>query len=88
MNADRIGVVWCDDSSGNYEVFFQSFDADGNPLAPPRQLSDTSTNSMIPAIKPWRDGVAMAWDEVLPREEGAPDDATRGEVVFTLVPLP
>jgi hypothetical protein len=86
MNADRIGLAWCDDSSGNYEVFFQPFDDDGNPLAPPRQLSDTSTSSMIPAIKPWRDGFAMAWDEVLPREQGAPEDATRGEVVFTLVP--
>ena len=85
VNGDRIGLAWCDDSSGNYEVFFQSFDAAGEPLAPPRQLSDTSTNSMIPAIKPWRDGFAMVWDEVEPREPGAPDDATRAEVVFTTV---
>jgi len=86
MNGERIGLAWCDDSSGNYEVFLQSFDAAGLPLAPPRQLSDTSTNSMIPAIEPWRDGFAMAWDEVVPRPEGAPEDSTRAEVVFTTVP--
>jgi hypothetical protein len=85
MNGERIGLAWCDDSSGNYEVFFQPFDAAGNSLAPPSQLSDTAANSMIPAIKPWRDGFAMVWDEVEPREPGAPDDATRAEVVFTTV---
>lgn len=85
INGERIGLAWCDDSSGNYEVFFQPFDAAGNSLAPPRQMSATSTNSMIPAIKPWRDGFALAWDEVVPREPGASDDATRAEVVFTTV---
>jgi len=85
VNGDRIGLAWCDDSSGNYEVFFQPFDWAAKPLAAPRQLSDTATNSMIPAIKPWRDGFAMAWDEVVPRAEGAPEDSTRAEVVFTTV---
>ena len=40
---------------------------------------------MIPAIKPWRDGFAMAWDEVafVPRTGHA--DNTRAEVVFKAV---
>ena len=84
-NGDRIGVAWSDDSSGNYEVFFQSFDADGNPFMPPRRLSDTPTNSMIPAIEPWRDGFALAWDEVVPAPRGADNAETRAEVVFTTV---
>ena len=84
-NADRIGLAWSDNSSGNYEVSFQSFDAAGNPLAPPRQMSDTPTNSLIPAIEPWRDGFALAWDEVVPAPAGAPTEDTRAEVVFATV---
>ena len=80
-NGDRIGLAWCDDSSGNYEVFFQSFDAGGNPAAPAQQASDTATSSMIPAIKPWGDGFALAWDEV----EGLYTESMRGEVVFKTV---
>jgi hypothetical protein len=84
-NDDRIGLAWSDNSSGNYEVFFQSFDAGGSPLAPPRRMSDTPTNSLIPAIEPWRDGFALAWDEVVPAPAGAPSENTRAEVVFTTV---
>jgi len=84
-NGDRIGLAWCDDSSGNYEIFFQSFDAAGSSLAPPRKLSETPTNSMIPAIEPWRNGFALAWDEVVPAPAGAPSENTRAEVVFTTV---
>jgi hypothetical protein len=84
-NGERIGLAWSDDSSGNYEVFFQPFDAAGSPLAPPRRLSDTPSNSLIPAIEPWRDGFALAWDEVVPSPAGALGDDTRAEVVFTTV---
>jgi hypothetical protein len=80
-NGDRIGLAWSDDSSGNYEVFFQSFDGNGRPMGPEQQLSDTPTSSMIPAIEPWRDGFALAWDEVI----AAPKEDTRAEVVFTMV---
>jgi hypothetical protein len=80
-NGERIGLAWSDDSSGNYEVFFQSFDAEANASTPPRKLSDTPTSSMIPAIEPWRAGFAVAWDEVI--DPSRPD--TRAEVVFTTV---
>jgi len=82
-NGDRIGLAWCDDTNGNYEVFFQTFDVSANALAPPRQLSDTSTNSMIPAIVAWRDGFALAWDEVAPGKDLIHNEDTRAEVVFT-----
>ena len=84
-NGERIGLAWCDDSGGNYEAFFQSLDASGNPIAPPRRLSDTPTNSMIPAIGPWREGFALAWAEVTFAPVGADADDTRGEIVFTTV---
>jgi hypothetical protein len=84
-NGDRIGLAWCDDSSGNYEVFFQLFDAESNPLAAPRQLSETPADSMIPALEPWDDGFALAWDEVIPPPAGVDSAHTRAEVVFTIV---
>ena len=84
-NGDLFGLAWSDDTSGNYEVFFQSFDIDGNPLTSPRRLSDTPTNSMIPAIEPWRDGFALAWDEVAHAPPEADNAETRAEVVFTTV---
>ena len=84
-NGDLIGLAWSDDTSGNYEVFFQSFGGDGIALAPPRRLSDTPTNSMIPAIEPWRDGFALAWDEVAHAPNGGLGEDARAEVVFTTV---
>jgi hypothetical protein len=84
-NRDRVGLAWSDNTAGNYEVFFQPFDAAGNALAPARALSDTPTSSLIPAIEPWRDGFALAWDEVALGSSSAASDSTRGEVVFTTV---
>ena len=84
-NGARIGLAWSDDSDGDYEVFFQPFDAAGTPLEPARRLSDTPTNSLIPAIEPWRDGFALAWDEVVFPPAGASGEATRGEIVFSTV---
>ena len=86
-NRDRIGLAWSDASNGNYEVFFQPIDAAGNPSGPYLRLSDTPTGSMIPAIKPWRDGFALAWDEVsFTTQVTRGDEETRAEVVFKLVP--
>ncbi|HEX7236974.1 MAG TPA: hypothetical protein VF405_08445 [Gammaproteobacteria bacterium] len=84
-NGDRIGLAWSDDSSGNYEVFFQSFDSEAGPLAPTRRLSDTPKGSLVPAIEPWRDGFALAWAEVDRRPAGAPGQDPPAEVVFTTV---
>lgn len=85
-NKQRIGLAWSDDSEGNYEVYFQSFDAGNYPQAAPRRMTETATNSLIPAIKPWGDGFALAWDEVAPAAAGVHDEATRAEVLFSLVP--
>jgi hypothetical protein len=84
-NGDRIGLAWSDDSSGNYEVFFQSFDSGVSPVAPPRRLSDTPTGSLVPAIEPWCDGFALAWAEVEPTPAGARGQDPPAEVVFTTV---
>jgi hypothetical protein len=84
-NRQRIGLAWSDDSEGNYEVYFQSFDAAHYPQAGPRRLTETATHSLIPAIKPWQDGFAIAWDEVELDAEDLHDPATHAEVLFTTV---
>jgi hypothetical protein len=81
----RIGLAWSDDSGGNYEVYFQSFDAANYPQDGPRRLTDTATHSLVPAIEPWQDGFAIAWDEVEVGNEDLHDPTTRAEVLFTTV---
>ena len=53
-NHDRIGLAWCDDTSGQQEIYFEPFDASGRPLSPARRITDTATESLIPAIRPSR----------------------------------
>ncbi len=84
-NRQRIGLAWSDDTDGNFEVYFQSFDAGNYPQSEPQRLTETPTNSLIPAIKPWRDGFAVAWDEVTPGAVSMHDDETRAEVLFMTV---
>lgn len=84
-NGNRIGLAWSDDTGGNYEVFFRPFDVAGEPLGITRRLTTSAAHSMIPAIKPWRDGFALAWDEVAPADAGVHDAATRSEIMFTRV---
>ncbi|HEY9183463.1 MAG TPA: hypothetical protein VIQ99_09705 [Gammaproteobacteria bacterium] len=86
-NDDRIGLTWSDDSDGNYEVYFQTFDGEGRPLTHGERLAETPAHSMIPAIKPWRDGFALAWDEVVAatetaRSAGAYHESSQAEVLF------
>ena len=84
-NGDRIGLAWSDDTGGNYEIHFQPFDAAGASLGPVVKVADTAADSMIPAIEPWRDGFALAWDEVVPGAQGVHDASTRAEVLFATV---
>lgn len=85
FNGDRIGLAWSDDSGGNYEVHFQPFDTAGAPLGPAAKVTDTAADSLIPAIEPWRNGFALAWDEVVPGVQGMHDANTRAEVLFATV---
>jgi hypothetical protein len=85
-NGAWLGLAWSDDSSGNYEIYFESFDVHGVPLAPPQRLTDNATGSLIPAIKPWRDRFALAWNEIEPGPHGVHGAATKSEVVVDFAP--
>jgi hypothetical protein len=81
-NDGRLGLAWSDNSEGQHEVYFQPFDPTGQPLADARRITRNGTSSLVPAIRSWRDGFAMAWNEFKP---GAEAHAGTSEVAFALV---
>jgi len=86
-NGRAFGLAWSDDSLGQHEVYLQSFDATGEPVGPAARLTDTSTSSLIPAIEPWQDGFALAWNEWTPVAEGEAHEAGGpSEIRFVTVP--
>ena len=84
-NGDRLGLAWSDNTVGDYEVYFEPFDAEGHSLAPVRRVTTTQPESLIPAIRPWRDGFAIAWSEATFGKNGAHSDDTRSEVLVDFV---
>lgn len=49
-SGDVLGLAWNDDSVGQQELYFQSFDTAGKQRAAVRRLTHTRTASLIPAI--------------------------------------
>ena len=84
-NGDRLGLAWSDDTVGNYEVYFEPFAANGRSAGPVQRLTTTKPHSLIPAIRPWHDGFAIAWSEVVFGRSGGHADDTRSEVVIDFV---
>jgi hypothetical protein len=84
-NEERIGLAWSDDTSGSFEIYYRPFDASGDALGAQRRLTNNLTDSLIPAIRAWRTGFALAWSEVNAPVAAVHDPATRSEVMFSLV---
>jgi hypothetical protein len=84
-NADRLGLAWCDDSEGQHELYFQTFGPVGVPLVEPTRLTHTELSSCIPAIKPWRHGFAIAWNEY-EESDGGSHGGARSQIAFTVIP--
>ncbi len=59
-NGTRLGLAWCDDTSGQHEIFFRDYDSSGTPLGAERRLTNTRDSSLIPSIRPWKTGFALA----------------------------
>jgi hypothetical protein len=86
-NAGRIGLAWSDDSSGQHEVFFQSFGVLGDNTGEPRQITHTPSASLIPAVRPWHTGFILAWNETdLPADATGHTGTLRSRIVSALVP--
>ncbi len=87
-NAPRFGLAWNDDTAGQDEIYFQSFDSSGERVGPAQQLTDNETHSLIPAIRPSEDGFALIWNEVVPGEDGVAGHQGvngRSQLVFAFV---
>lgn len=82
---DTLGLAWSDDSEVAHEIYLQTFDASGAALTPPTRLTRNATSSWIPAIRPWRGGFAIAWNERA-RAQGAHGPRSRSEVLLAIVP--
>jgi hypothetical protein len=77
----HIGVAWSDMQALSHDVFLQYFDGDAVPLGPAMAVTNSDGDSLIPAIEPWADGFAVAWNE-LAISAGGPRDADGSEVYF------
>jgi hypothetical protein len=82
-NGNRLGLAWCDDTPGQYEIYFAEFDAAGSPRGEARQLTVTRAGSLIPSIHAWRGGFVLAWNEY----EGATahDAEGRSQVLLRMI---
>jgi hypothetical protein len=83
-SGDRLGLAWCDDTAGQHEIHFAEFDGAGSRRGDIQRITHTKPDSLIPAIRPWRGGFALAWNEY----EGTSghDEEGRSQVLVKLVP--
>jgi hypothetical protein len=83
-NGDRLGLAWSDKTTGQHEVYFTSFDSSGTSREPPQRITQNSTWSLVPAIRPSREGFSLAWTEYTPASLEIHQGTA--EVFFTSVP--
>jgi hypothetical protein len=84
-NGDRLGLGWSDETPGQADVYFQTFDRAGEPCGDIRRITDNATASLVPSVRAWRDGFALAWNEYTPAPEGAHAATARSQVAVALV---
>jgi hypothetical protein len=73
-NGERVGLAWSEKTNGDggaHEIYFQEFDA-GRARSQAQRVTENSTASMIPAIRPWQEGFVLAWNEHEPGSDQAP----------------
>jgi hypothetical protein len=83
-NGDQVGLAWCDDTIGQHEIYFAQFDASGTRRGDIQQLTNTTPDSLIPAIRPWRSGFALVWIEYVGTDDH--DARGRSQVLLKVVP--
>lgn len=81
----RFGLVWSDDTNGLYDVYFQTFDASGAPVSAPSHITNSRSQSLVPAIRPWGNDFLIAWNEVVPGKFGYHSNNTRSEIFLRQV---
>ena len=87
-NGDRVGLAWSDETDGEAEVYFQTFDRAGAVLHAAERLTNNPTASLIPAIQPSGGGFALVWNEDVVAQRGDHLSGGRSDIVFTTVGEP
>jgi hypothetical protein len=82
-NGGEVGLAWSDKTTGAHDVFFQRFDSAGMPLGSEERITRSTMWSLVPAVRPWGKGFALAWTEYQPTSSQVHEGT--GEVAFTLV---
>lgn len=82
-NSKDLGLAWSDKTPGVHDIFFQRFDSAGMKVGPEQRITRTSAWSLVPAIRPWRKGFALAWTEYQPTSSRIHEGA--GEVAFAII---
>jgi hypothetical protein len=83
LNAGVVGLAWSDKTPGAHEIYFQRFDSAGMPLGSEERITSSSAWSLVPAIRPWHKGFALAWTEYQPTSSQIHEG--NGEVAFAIV---
>jgi hypothetical protein len=60
---DNVYVVWQDNSSGNYDIYFTHSSDNGNRFAQVRSLSNNNGSSELPKISSQGDNVYVVWQD-------------------------
>lgn len=63
-NDGSIGIAWSDTLAESYDILFQAFDHDGIAHGDLVTVMNSDADSFVPAILPWDDGFAVAWNEI------------------------
>ena len=79
-NDGRVGLAWSDDSVGQYEIYFQSFDSTGLAINDPARLTHNRTASFIPSIQASADTFMLSWNEVALDGRGELASDARSEI--------
>jgi hypothetical protein len=78
-NGARLGLSWQDEVGGSTGAFVAGFDTAGRMVGTPRRLDAGAARALIPAIRPWRRGFAVAWNDFLPGA-GGPQEPPRSSI--------
>lgn len=70
-NDRRLAVCWDEEEADTVAAYAAVFDASGRQQVAPHRLDSGVARALIPAIRPWRRGFALAWNDYVPDADDA-----------------
>jgi hypothetical protein len=84
-NGATVGLAWNDVIAGQRQIFFQTFAASGAATSSAQQVSRNDLRAGIPAIRPWRAGFAIAWNEYRASQPAGHDSISESRALLRLL---